>query len=111
MPRTLLLILIPFLFAGCAIDRKPLRQSTTAFEEIDPATPARGERGPIEIGYTPEMVQRALGEPASIRAKPSGISLEATWTYPDNKDGDLHVTFRRGQVAEIRRENSRPTTQ
>lgn len=103
MRRVLLLSSICLLAAGCAINRKPLRQSTTAFEQLDPAVQARVAEGQVEVGYTAQMVERALGEPKRINAKASGTSVVATWIYPDHEGGPLHVTLRHGQVTEIER--------
>lgn len=102
MRRVLLLSLVPVLLAGCAIDRKPLRQSTVGLEEMDSAANAQVARGQVSLGYTPAMVERALGEPAKIKAKASGNSIVATWIYPGDAGRATEVTFRQGQVSSIR---------
>ena len=102
MRRLLIISLATVLFAGCAINRKPLRQNTASLEEADPALQAQVARGQVSVGFTPEMVQRALGEPAKIKAKASGNSVVTTWTYLNQADQPMHLTFKHGQVAEIR---------
>jgi hypothetical protein len=104
MRRLFLLCLVPALLSGCAIDRAPLRQTSASFDESSLNNPLAPQVTPgnVAIGYTPEMVQRALGEPKQIRMKASGGSVAATWIYPA-----LTVTFREGQVASIDRDDAK----
>lgn len=101
MPRFLpsSLLAAAALFAGCATEPRTLRQNTV--EGID--APADGERR-ILPGATAAMVERALGVPPIIRAEASGTSTLVSWIYPDETEGELRVTFRDGQVAEVARD-------
>ena len=102
MRRQLLLVLVPLLFAsGCALTRKPLRQSTTPFEQTDTVAHTEVARGVIHRGFTAEMVQRALGAPEQVRAKASGPALNATWIYQNSAGGRTHVVFKHDRVDEI----------
>lgn len=101
MRRALLLVLLPLLASGCALTRKPLRQSTSSFDALDSAAQTEVARGVIHRGFSADMVQRALGVPPQIRAEASGPALQATWIYPNSAGGHTHVVFSHDRVTDI----------
>lgn len=101
MRRLLPLVLASVLVSGCALTRKPLRQSTEPLEAADPTAQTELARGNVHRGFTADMVQRALGEPQQIRAKARGMALAATWIYPHSAGGHTHVVIQHDRVTDI----------
>jgi len=84
-----LLLLLPLagllLFAGCSTVDKRIEQKSAVFAELDAATQEKLRQGIVEIGYTPDMVYIALGEPDDKREKISAAGRELTWIYTSYK--------------------------
>jgi hypothetical protein len=101
MRKVLLLSLLALVASGCALNRKPLRQSTSPFEPNDPAAQATAARGVVQRGFTAAMVERALGTPPQIKASARGPALAATWIYPNSAGGATHIVFDHDRVSDI----------
>lgn len=70
------------LLAGCAsTPAKRIQQHQELFDALPVADQARIRGGQIDLGFTPEMVRIALGDPQRtlVRRTPDGST--ATWLY------------------------------
>lgn len=68
--------------AGCAGVQSRIRAQPELFQSLDRPTQEKVRRGQIEVGFTPEMVELALGEPSDRSATPRGGAVgETVWTY------------------------------
>ena len=56
---------LPFLLllAGCATPARRIEQNRELFDSLPVAAQARIRGGQIDLGFTPDMVRIALGEP------------------------------------------------
>lgn len=80
--RLFLLGLLPLL-AGCASPAQRIHRNQELFDSFPLAAQARIRGGQIDLGFTPDMVRIALGEPARQlrRREPAGDS--EIWLYFD----------------------------
>jgi hypothetical protein len=71
------------LLAGCATPARRIQQNQELFDSFPVAAQARIRGGQIDLGFTPEMVRIAFGEPQRklVRRTP-GIEAEI-WFYVD----------------------------
>lgn len=81
-PITLLLSLTALVTAGCATAvTSRIRQRQAEFNALDPVSQTNIRNGQVDLGYTPDMVYMALGEPSrrEQRLVPQGVAM--TWVY------------------------------
>lgn len=69
------------LLAGCSTVDKRIQEKSSVFAGLDAATQEKLRQGVVEIGYTPDMVYIALGQPDDKREKVSATGREITWIY------------------------------
>lgn len=82
--RRFLLVFIGAAFlgvAGCNTRATRLAREPELFSSLDSATREKIARGEIDLGYTPELVRLALGEPSEQSASPDDGSGQTTWVY------------------------------
>jgi hypothetical protein len=94
----LLASMLAGLLAGCDTFARRAQARADTFAALDPATRAKLEHGTIEIGYTPDMVYIALGEPDEKSETVSAATREETWiynTYRRDYAGTAHAGYRR----------------
>lgn len=82
--RTLCLLLpLVFLVAGCSSPAQRIQKNQEYFDSLPVSAQARIRGGQIDLGFTPEMVRIALGEPQrQVRRRVPGIESEI-WYYID----------------------------
>ncbi|HUL53258.1 MAG TPA: hypothetical protein VLT83_07610 [Opitutaceae bacterium] len=68
-------------FAGCSTIESRIREKAAVFDQIPPADQARIRQGIIAIGFTPDMVYMALGQPDRIRERTNRGGRETVWRY------------------------------
>lgn len=85
MKQRCLLALFALLFAaaGCSTPSSRIEKNSAAFAGYPPAVQAKIKAGEIEIGYTPEMVQMALGKPDRVFRRTSAEGQTEIWAYAD----------------------------
>ena len=54
---------LALLLAGCATPEKRIQQNQDLFDSFPVAAQARIRGGQIDLGFTPDMVRIALGDP------------------------------------------------
>ena len=79
-------VLLPlaFLLAGCATPAKRIQQNQELFDSFPVAAQARIRGGQIDLGFTPDMVRIALGEPQRKTLRRSGEGDLEIWFYLDS---------------------------
>jgi hypothetical protein len=86
--RSLLALPILLLLAACATTpAQRIQQNQELFDTLPVADQARIRGGQIDIGYTPEMVRIAYGEPQRKLVRRTPVGESHIWLYTD--------TFRR----------------
>ena len=75
---------LALLLAGCATPEKRIQQNQDVFDTFPVAAQARIRGGQIDLGFTPEMVRIALGEPHRQTIRRSADGEVEIWSYFDS---------------------------
>ena len=67
--------------AGCATPKSRIEKNPELFASFPPDVRANVEQGKIDVGYTHEMVQMALGEPNRKYTRKSATGTVEVWSY------------------------------
>ena len=70
--------------AGCATPAKRIQQNQELFDSFPVAAQARIRGGQIDLGFTPDMVRIALGEPHRQTLRRSAEGETEIWFYFDS---------------------------
>jgi hypothetical protein len=68
------------LVAGCSSTARRIRDRQDVFAGLDAATQQKIRAGQIDVGYTPEMVYLAMGNPAQKLGPPTD-GADMVWIY------------------------------
>ena len=71
------------LLAGCATPERRIEQNRELFDSLPVADQARIRGGQITLGYTPDMVRIALGDPQRRLVRRSAGAETDVWLYLD----------------------------
>ena len=77
LPAALLLLLL----AGCASTEQRIHQNQELFDSLPVADQARIRGGQIDLGYSPDMVRIALGEPQRQLVRRDAAGESRIWLY------------------------------
>lgn len=85
--------------AGCssAVDRR-IHARQAQFNQLDPVSQANIRNGQVDLGFTPDMVFMALGEPTRREQKLVADGVQMTWVYKayyNEMVGTADVAYRR----------------
>ncbi len=69
------------IFAACSTPDSRIQSNQTAFNQLSPTDQAKIREGHIDIGFTPEMVVMALGEPDRRITQTSAQGASDIWIY------------------------------
>lgn len=70
-------------FAGCSTPDSRIEKNSAAFAGYPPAVQAKIRAGEIDVGFTSEMVQLALGKPDRVLRRQSAAGESEVWIYAD----------------------------
>lgn len=73
------------LLAACSTPESRIAGNKAAFERLPPEAQQKIQAGHIDVGFTPEMVVMALGEPAGKFMRKSTAGDTEVWIYHDDK--------------------------
>ncbi|MGD9611557.1 MAG: hypothetical protein AB7V22_01490 [Kiritimatiellia bacterium] len=71
------------LWAGCATPAKRIQQNQELFDSFPVAAQARIRGGQVDLGFTPDMVRIALGEPQQKGLRRAAAGETEIWLYFD----------------------------
>ena len=74
---------LALLLAGCATPEKRIQQNQDLFDSFPVAAQARIRGGQIDLGFTPDMVRIALGEPQRKVLRRAADGEVEIWIYLD----------------------------
>jgi len=80
----LVLLLTAAVLAACASTGSRIRDNQAAFDRYPPAVQEKIRAGQADIGYTPEMVRMALGEPDRRYSRTSAEGNSEVWAWRDS---------------------------
>ena len=72
------------LLAGCASPAKRIEQNRELFDSLPVAAQARIRGGQIDLGFTPDMVRIALGDPQHKALRRVAAGETEIWLYFDS---------------------------
>ena len=75
--------LLLLLLAGCATPEHRIRQNQELFDSFPVAAQARIRGGQIDLGFTPDMVRIAFGEPSRTLVRRGADGDAEIWLYLD----------------------------
>lgn len=96
--RTLVLASSLGFLAACQSVESRIREKPEVYAGLDVETQYKIQQGIIDLGYTPDMVYLALGEPSQKRETMTENGRTLTWiynTYYDRYDGSQMVGYHR----------------
>ena len=82
-PRLLLVLLPLVVLAGCATPEKRIQKNQEFFNTLPVAAQARIRGGQIDIGFNPDMVRIAFGEPQRTLVRRTAEGQSDIWFYYD----------------------------
>ena len=96
---------LALLLGACSTIDSRINEKSDAYYNADEATRAKLDQGQIDIGFSPDMVYIALGQPDSKRQRVTADGVTETWiysTYYDRYEGTAHTGYRRWVVPTAR---------
>jgi hypothetical protein len=69
--------------AGCATPESRIRHNPAAFDRLTPAQQDLIRKGQIAVGFDPQMVELALGEPDHVSTRTTAEGVSEIWRYTD----------------------------
>src|SRR5882672_6998777 len=82
--KTMLTVLVAALalaLTGCSTINSRIRERAAVFYALDPAAQEQIRHGQVGVGYTPDMVYMALGQPTKHIDRVTNDGTETTWIY------------------------------
>ena len=79
--------LLALVLAGCSTTDSRIRAHQEAFDAYPESVQRNLRAGVIEVGYTPEMVEIALGEPDRKAEVVTGEWVAEVWTWWESSPG------------------------
>lgn len=70
-------------FAGCSTPDSRIEKNSAAFAGYPPAVQAKIRAGEVDVGFTTEMVQLALGKPDRVIRRRTAAGESEVWIYAD----------------------------
>jgi hypothetical protein len=67
--------------AGCSTTASRIAKNETAFSEWPAAVQEKVRAGKIDLGFTPEQVRVALGEPSRVSTRTNNDGTSEVWAY------------------------------
>ncbi len=101
LPLSLSLLLAAGLVTGCSTVNSRIREKAPLYYSLDANTQSKIAHGDIDVGFTPDMVYIALGEPTRKRERTTQDGTNDTWiysTYYDRYEGTAQVGYHRWVV-------------
>jgi outer membrane protein assembly factor BamE (lipoprotein component of BamABCDE complex) len=84
--RLSLVLGLTALFASaCATTDTRIQKNQTAFNAYPPSVQQAIRNGRIEIGFTPDQVRMAMGEPTRSYTRTSASGTSLVWAYAEKK--------------------------
>ena len=82
--HTLTVFACLILLAACASPESRIADNRTTFERYSPEVQQKIKAGQVDVGFTPEMVIMALGEPARKFMRKTEVGDTEVWSYHDD---------------------------
>ncbi len=80
--------------AGCATPQSRIDRNPQIFSTLSPADQQLIKDGKIAVGFTPDMVKLALGDPDRIYMRTDAAGTNETWSYTTYETDDGVLLYR-----------------
>lgn len=92
---SLLLTFIGLLFAaGCATPAARIERNPEVFNQLSPSDQQLIREGKVGIGFTPDMVKLALGDPDKVFTRTDASGTNESWSYTTYEGPDGLLLYR-----------------
>ena len=81
MTRTILTLLLVGLLAGCSTVSSRIARDREAFDRYPLAVQEKIAAGEVDVGFTPEQVRMALGDPDRVATRTTPDGTSEVWGY------------------------------
>ena len=94
----LVLLALAFLMAGCATPESRIKKNPELFIALPPAVQENVRQGRVDIGYSKDAVQLALGAPNRQYTRKTADRITEVWSYTrdqirlDRRRADVRVS-------------------
>ena len=79
---------------GCATPQTRISQSPEVFAKLSPADQQLIREGKVAVGFTPEMVRLALGDPDRVYTRTDANGVNEAWSYTTYETDSGVVLYR-----------------
>ena len=83
-PLLLIAALVALLTACTTTPESRIAKNPALFDTFAPAVREKIRAGQVEVGFTPDMVKLALGEPTRVFTRQTDKGSSELWVYHDN---------------------------
>lgn len=90
-----LALVLGFFLTGCVSPDTRIKRNQAVFDQLAPTEQALIREGKVAIGFTPDMVRLAVGDPDQRWARTDASGTSEVWTYA-TYESNLGVTLYRG---------------
>lgn len=84
--RPLLCFLVLLALAGCATPSSRISDRPEVFSQTTPQQQQMIRQGRVGVGFTPDFVRLAMGEPDRVTERDDPSGTELIWHYQSNPD-------------------------
>lgn len=86
--RNLAILTAVVLLAGCATPQTRIASNRALYDSLAAEDQALIQEGQVAVGFTPEMVKLALGEPDRVYSRTDKSGRSESWAYTSYRLGD-----------------------
>ena len=91
---TLMVLACGFALAGCSTPATRIAKQPDLFNRLTPEQQTMIREGRVGIGFTPEMVKLALGDPDRVRERTDASGKSEVWSYISYEGSDGVLLYR-----------------
>jgi len=82
------------LLAGCSTPQTRIERNPQIFSTLSPSDQDLIKQGKIAVGFTPDMVKLALGDPDRILVRTDATGSNEVWSYTTYETDDGALLYR-----------------
>ncbi len=84
------------ILVGCSTPQTRIRNNPELFNSLAPAEQELIKQGKVAVGFTPEMVKLAVGEPDRVYTRTDSNGKNASWVYTSYSSRGGTMVYNRG---------------